>query len=65
MKLYEDITAYWSNMNVFDLVTIMWIVIMAALSLAINMMFASFIKSKPSRRKTVIGKFLSRNLTKL
>ena len=65
MKLYEDMTAHWSNMNLFDLVTIMWIVSMVALSLAINMMLASFIESKPSGRKTVIGKFLSKNLTKL
>ena len=65
MKLYEDITAYWSNMNVFDMVTIIWIVIMVALTLAINIMFASFIQSKPSGRKTVIGKFISRKLTKL
>ena len=61
MKLYEDMTAYLSNMNVFDLVTIMWIVIMVALTLAINIMFASFIQSKPSGRKTVIGKLRSRN----
>jgi hypothetical protein len=65
MKLYEDMTAYWSSMNVCDLVTIMWIVIMVALTLAINIMFAGFIQSKPSGRKTVIGKFLSRNFTKL
>ena len=65
MKLYEDMTAYWNYMNMFDLVTSMWIVSMVALTLAINMMIASFIESKPSGRKTVIGKFLSRNLTKL
>ena len=57
MNLYEDMTAYLSKINVFDLVTIMWIVIMVALTFAINIMFASFIGSKPSGRKTVIGKF--------
>ena len=64
MKALEDLPAYWMNLKLPDLLAIIYIIIMVFVTLASNVIFASYLDSKPAGRKTVIGniKYLIGNL---
>ena len=56
MKDLEDLPAYWMNLKLHDLLTIIYILFMMFVTLASNVIFANYLDSKPAGRKTVIGK---------
>jgi hypothetical protein len=58
MEHWEDLPVYWSSLKLPDLLAIIWIVIMVFFTIASNLLFVSFIESKPAGRKTVIGKII-------
>ena len=55
MQNLKDIIHYWSSLDSYDLLKMVWILIMVVLTLFLLLIFTCFIKSKPSGRKTVIG----------
>ena len=55
MEKWEDLPAYWMNLQLSELLAILYILLMMFVTIASNVLFASFIESKPAGRKTVIG----------
>ena len=55
MKDWEDLPAYWMSLRLPDLFAVLHIFIMMLVIIVSNVLFASFIESKPAGRKTVIG----------
>ena len=55
MEAWENLTAYWKNLQVQEIFAIIYSIVMIVFTLAINKLFLSFVGSKPDGRKTVIG----------
>ena len=55
MDTFEDLTAYWRNLQLQDMFTILSGFITGAISLVSIKLLKSFVDSKPDGRKTVIG----------
>ena len=54
---WEELTVYWKNLQLRDLLAILYSSILILLTLVSNIAFRSFVESKPDGRKTVIGKY--------
>jgi hypothetical protein len=56
MDTLENLLTYWKSLELGDLFSIIWIVIMMFFTNSISGLFENFIESKPAGRKTVLGK---------
>jgi hypothetical protein len=57
LSYMEEYISYWHNLKLQDLFGIIFLLIMVLVILASNMLFRSFVESKPAGRKTVLGKY--------
>ena len=55
MEDWVDLPAYWMSLQLPELLAILYILTMMFITIASNVLFASFIESKPAGRKTVLG----------
>ena len=53
--MWDNLTAYMMNLQLPDLFAILYILVMVLVTLASNLLFISFVQSKPDGRKTVLG----------
>ena len=56
MEVLNNLWSHWSSSSLQDLITGIFILIVIFVTIFIHQLFESFINSKPSGRKTVIGK---------
>ena len=56
MDTMEDLLSFVRNIQLSDLLTISWIIIMIVFTIGISVLFDAFIEIKPAGRKTVMGK---------
>ena len=68
----EDLLYYVRNIQMADLLAVIWITIMIFLTIVISILFDTLVASTPAGRKTVMGKLsgartnnISRHLSKL
>ena len=59
MDYMEEYIKYWKTLGLADLLGTLFLIFNIVATLSSNMLFNSFVESKPSGRKTVLGKKLT------
>ena len=55
MEYWKNLPTYWMNLQLQDFLAILFLLLMMFVTIICNVLFASFIASKPAGRKTVLG----------
>ena len=56
MDTFPDYIEHWKTLDSSDLLGIIFIIIIVLVTIGSDLLFKSFIRSKPDGRKTVLGK---------
>ena len=65
MNWLENLRTHWNSLGIGDLFSVICVFIVMLITIVCNVLFTNFIESKPSGRKTVIGKISPRILYKI